>query len=151
MKTRFFSITFLALALIIFISGHAEINDPIVNDVLTYTNQARQKKGLKPLVMRENLNGIARSHSDNMASGKVPFSHDGFTDRYKKARTELKSVYGFAENVSFGPHNGKEAVEGWMNSPHHRDNILGDYTSIGIGVGVDKNGVYYFTQVFCKE
>ena len=125
--------------------------DPIVTDVLTFTNKAREKKGLKPLVMKDALNDIARGHSENMASGKVPFSHDGFKERYAKARAEYTDVYSFGENVSFGPHTGKEAVEGWMQSKHHKDNILGDFTSIGIGVASDKKGVHYFTQVFCKE
>lgn len=125
--------------------------DPMVTDVLTYTNKAREKKGLKPLVMKEGLNDIARGHSENMASGRVPFSHDGFKDRYSKARQEYTNVYSFGENVSFGPHTGREAVEGWMKSKHHKDNILGDFTSIGIGVAADKKGTWYFTQVFCKD
>lgn len=125
--------------------------DQLVDDILSYTNKARAKKGLKALVMKDGLNRIAAGHSRNMATGKVPFSHDGFSDRYAEAKKEFSGLNSFAENVSFGPSTGKEVVDGWMGSKHHKENILGDFTSIGIGVASDKNGRNYFTQVFGKE
>ncbi|RYY54775.1 MAG: CAP domain-containing protein [Chitinophagaceae bacterium] len=125
--------------------------DPIVTDILTLTNKARAKKGLSALVMKDGLNRIAAGHSQNMATGKVPFSHDGFKERYSLAKKEYAGLNGFAENVSFGPSTGREVVDGWMGSKHHKENILGDYTSIGIGVATDKNGRNYYTQVFGKE
>jgi len=45
----------------------------------------------------------------------------------------------------------KETVEGWMQSPGHRDNILtGEYDEAGIGA-VHVNGYYITTQVFIKR
>jgi len=41
------------------------------------------------------------------------------------------------------------AVEGWMNSRGHRENILGrTYSESGVGVAVSSNDVYV-TQLFC--
>ena len=39
-------------------------------------------------------------------------------------------------------------VRGWINSPPHRKNILGDYTFIGVGLFFDKKGIGYGTQNF---
>ena len=48
----------------------------------------------------------------------------------------------------------RQAHEGWMNSPHHRDNILrkapaGGPTQIGVGIVV-KGGSYWATQLFAR-
>jgi len=42
------------------------------------------------------------------------------------------------------------AVRVWLHSPHHLKNIRGDYTSSGLGVWQNKDGVVYFTQIFAK-
>ena len=151
MKTGFFSVSAFVLLLSLFHATPVVTPDDIRDDVLTATNNERQKKGLRPLVINEGLNRIAQGHSDNMAKKKVPFSHDGFQQRYTAARAVLKDVYSCAENVSFGPRTGQVAVDSWMGSKHHKDNILGDFTTIGIGVAVDNNGTHYFTQFFCKQ
>jgi hypothetical protein len=44
----------------------------------------------------------------------------------------------------------KQVVNGWMNSPGHRANILnGRYDREGIGVAVSSDEKVYFTQDFC--
>lgn len=41
------------------------------------------------------------------------------------------------------------AVEGWMKSPAHRDNILNNrWQESGIGIAILADGTYFFTQVF---
>jgi uncharacterized protein YkwD len=43
----------------------------------------------------------------------------------------------------------QHVVEGWMNSPGHRKNILEPrWKESGIGIFINSNGTYYFTQVF---
>jgi len=41
----------------------------------------------------------------------------------------------------------QSAVDGWVNSPGHYANIIGDYTFTGIGI-IHHGDVYYITQVF---
>jgi len=44
----------------------------------------------------------------------------------------------------------KTAVDGWMNSPGHRENILEpNYDREGIGVGISFDGKVFVTQNFC--
>jgi len=40
------------------------------------------------------------------------------------------------------------AVEGWIQSPGHRKNLLSNQTLCGIGVYVNAAGAYYLTQLF---
>ena len=41
-------------------------------------------------------------------------------------------------------------INGWMNSPEHRDNILGNYTDAGVGIA-KVNDFYIVTQVFIQK
>jgi hypothetical protein len=39
-------------------------------------------------------------------------------------------------------------VDGWIDSPGHRKNLLGRFTHCGIGVFCNDAGAYYSTQLF---
>ena len=145
------SLCMLGLLLLTTTAFRKAASEDLVNDILRYTNQEREKKSLKPLIADEGLNELARKHSENMASGRVAFSHKGFDDRSKKARVMIPTAVSFAENVAFGPMSGKEVVDGWMKSSGHRTNILSASTRIGIGVATNKRGVIYYTQLFAGE
>jgi uncharacterized protein YkwD len=43
------------------------------------------------------------------------------------------------------------AVKGWINSPGHQKNMVGDYNLTGIGIAKNNAGEYYFTQLFVKK
>jgi len=43
------------------------------------------------------------------------------------------------------------AVKGWINSPGHQKNMVGDYNLTGIGIAKNNVGEYYFTQLFVKK
>ena len=142
--------TFLVLIFIpvLFISASPP-KDNLIDDVLKYTNQFRKSKGLAPLEIRNDLNAIARKHSEAMANGRTKFGHSG----YDKRATQIKKIFGAcktAENVAYGAADGKDAVNIWKNSPGHRKNLLGDYKYIGIGTARNKRGVIYYTQLLVK-
>ncbi|MFP4222011.1 MAG: CAP domain-containing protein [Phormidium sp.] len=115
-------------------------------------NAYRQRQGLSPLELDERVSAIARRHSQDMASGEVPFSHDGVEDRYE-AIGELISYRQVAENVAYNfGHSDpvQQAVEGWIESPGHERNMTGDYVISGMGIAVNAEGEYYFTQLFVR-
>jgi uncharacterized protein YkwD len=114
-------------------------------------NQYRQSKNLPPLVFDQTIIDQARLHSLAMANvGKI--SHNGFDNRV----TEIGKTIPYssvAENVAANqgyknPEN--TAVEGWITSPRHQKNMVGDFNLTGIGV-VEKGGRYYFTQIFVSK
>ena len=139
-------IIFLSIFLVIFTSAIAPATG-LADDVLKYTNEFRKSKRLTALKMRSDLNAIARSHSEDMASGRRSFGHGGFNQRTKKIQKIFNSCT-VAENVIYGASNAKEAVGLWKKSSGHRQNMLGNYKYIGIGTARNKNGVIYYTQIF---
>lgn len=119
-------------------------------DVLKYTNQFRKSKGLPALEMRDDLNGIAAKHSEDMAKGKCGFGHDGFTQRESEVQKVIQPFYEMAENVAYGATTGKDVVQMWKDSPGHRENLLGHYKYMGIGTAADDKGTIYFTAIFVR-
>jgi len=141
-------ILFLSTLLFVFNSSFAPANG-LADDVLKYTNDYRKANGLSKLEMRNDLNEIARKHSEDMASGRSSFGHGGFKQRTKKVEKIFKSCT-VAENVAYGADDAKEAVTLWKKSNGHRQNLLGNYKYIGIGTARNKRGIIYYTQIFVK-
>jgi len=119
----------------------------MANDILKLVNEHRAAMKLNPLVMNDYISKEAGTHSQNMASGKVEFGHDGFDDRAARIKTQLKNVNSWAENVAFGSKTARQAVEMWLKSPGHKKNIEGNYNLTGIGIAKGPDGLY-FTQIF---
>ena len=149
MKRNFLSVScvgfFLFASLISF--SFAD-NTGLANDVLKQTNQFRKSEDLPALVMKQQLNAIAQQHSEDMASGRVAFGHDGFSGRQKKAGEDIQGMLAFAENVAYGVNTAEEVVTLWKNSPGHRRNMLGKYKYTGIGVAKSSDGQIYYTEIF---
>jgi uncharacterized protein YkwD len=149
-KSPFLSIV-LAAILLISQSSFSPANPPdLVKDVLHYTNQFRESKRLAALTMNDALNEIAKKHSEDMAKGRVGFGHSGFERRSNQAVKAIKGIHSFAENVAYGPRTGKEVVSLWKNSAGHRENMLGRYRFIGIGIAKNRKGITYYTEVFAN-
>jgi uncharacterized protein YkwD len=116
-------------------------------------NQYRQSRNLPPLKLDARISEQARVHSQAMASGKVPFSHNGFEGRVKAIAKSIpyrKAGENVAYNMGYS-NPGEQAVEGWIKSPGHRQNMEGDFDLTGVGITKNAKGEYYFTQVFIKR
>lgn len=122
-------------------------------EVFHLINEKRATNSLPPLAWSESAAEQARHHSINMANKSVPFSHQGSDARFKALTKSIPSLRFFGENVAYnqGYSNPSEtAVSGWMESPGHYENIMGDFNLTGIGVEKNAKGEYYFTQLFVK-
>jgi uncharacterized protein YkwD len=116
-------------------------------------NQYRKNSELPLLVWDSEIAKVARAHSKDMATGEVDFGHDGFSDRVTRLKTVMSGFRGAGENVlmtSDLDQVAQRAVALWLRSPHHLENIRGDYNYSGLGVWQDKDGTIYFTQIFMK-
>lgn len=114
-------------------------------------NQHRKSRNLPPLTVDSRITQQARNHSQAMASGKVPLGHDGFETRIQAIAIPQRSA---AENVAYNQGSSdpaKQAVQGWLKSTGHSQNIRGNYDLTGIGVAKNARGEYYFTQIFLKR
>ncbi|WP_085506908.1 CAP domain-containing protein [Thalassobacillus devorans] len=129
--------------------GDQNVND-IQQQVVDLTNQEREKNGLKPLKIDTEVMEVAQEKSEDMAENDY-FSHNSPTygspfDMMKDFGVDYQRA---AENIAAGQQTPESVVEGWMNSPGHRKNILnGQLTHIG--VGYDANGDYW-TQMFIRK
>ena len=117
--------------------------------ILKLINAEREKARLQPLTIDPKLNRAARSHSLNMAKQNT-LSHDldgkGPAERMKDAGYQLRT---YGENCGVGSRTPIQAVQMWMNSPPHKENILtAEFSESGIGIATGKGGQKYYTQVF---
>ncbi|MDQ0936272.1 CAP domain-containing protein [Streptomyces turgidiscabies] len=119
-------------------------------EVIDLTNRERVRAGLPSLAPDSSLTRAAQAHSADMVV-RAFYSHTGPDgsqpwDRAAAAGSARRTI---GENIACGQRSPAEVVEGWMNSPGHRANILKrEFTHIGIGfAGGGKAGTYW-TQLF---
>jgi len=116
-------------------------------------NQYRHANHLPTLVWDGAIAKTARAHSRDMATGDVDFGHDGFSGRISHLRLVLQGLKGAGENVlvTDNPDQvARKAVDLWLRSPHHLENIRGDYNYSGLGIWQNAKGEIYFTQIFVR-
>lgn len=121
--------------------------------VYEQVNKYRASRQLPPLTLNSSIIEQAKIHSQNMANGKVPFSHNGFQQRVDaigKSITYREAAENVAYNLGFSD-PARNAVEGWIKSPGHRKNMEGNYNLTGIGIAKNTKGEYYFTQIFIRS
>lgn len=125
------------------------VDDEAEHEMVNMINRERIKRDISKLTLDTSLREVARLHARDMLT-RGYFSHytpEGLSpfDRMDQAHIS----YQFAgENLAFSP-NVEFAMEGLMNSPGHRANIL-DVHFRKIGVGVLDAGLYgkMFVQEF---
>lgn len=118
-------------------------------EVIRLTNKVRRENGLSELSENWQLSRVARYKAEDMRD-KNYFAHESPT--YGSPFTMMKS-FGIsyraaAENIAKGYTTAQAVVDGWMNSPGHRQNILNAaYTEIGVGYAGGSNT---WAQMFLK-
>lgn len=115
-------------------------------------NQYRRTKGLTDLTVSEEVAALARAHSEDMAAERVAFGHSGFNERAVAVQAAI-SATGVGENVAYNnfADPAQKAVDGWIASPGHRENIEDpQYKISAIGIAKTADGTYYFTQIFAN-
>lgn len=118
-------------------------------------NEIRVENNLQPLENNERLAQVARQYSQRMAQ-KNFFSHtgpDGDTPAQRVRDGGI--VYLMVGENLFRSTNISDpvpaAVQGWMESPGHRENILRSvFAETGVGVWREGNQ-YYITQMFLRS
>jgi uncharacterized protein YkwD len=92
-----------------------------------------------------------------MARGQF-LSHvdrDGLDLRGRAAALGVHGWRTLGENIAYNQGYSDPtafAVERWMVSEKHRENILnGEYTHAAVGMARASDGTYYFTQVFMRR
>jgi len=107
-----------------------------VEEVVRLTNEKRAQSGLAPLTLNSTLSNAARMKGEDMIN-KDYWAHvspDG-TEPWKFF-TDAGYQYRYAgENLARDFSNPSSAIDAWMASPTHKDNMLSSkYQEIGIAV-----------------
>lgn len=124
--------------------------------LMDLVNRTRSAAGRGPLAWSQRLAAIARGHSYDMALRHY-LAHQSL-----EGVTPAERIHGegigyreLGENIYLDENPDAElpqrAIEGWMASPPHRDNLLSaDFRESGIGVAHGADGKTYVTQDFIR-
>lgn len=120
-------------------------NEIIKQEVIDLTNAERTKIGLPVLRYNSLLETSAQGHAEDMIRRDY-FDHtspegDEPVDRINKSgylipyyECNCTKSYTVGENIADGQDSAAQVVQDWMDSLHHRENILNpEFTEIGIG------------------
>ncbi|MFJ7265360.1 CAP domain-containing protein [Streptomyces sp. NPDC099050] len=116
-------------------------------EVLALVNKERAAVGCPAVTVNAKLTKAAQAHSEDMAAHSH-MSHTG-SDGSDPGQRITRAGYQwstYAENVAYGYDTAAKVMEGWMNSPGHKRNIL-DCGVNEIGIGLAQPGQYW-TQDF---
>lgn len=121
------------------------------------TNFARTHAGLRPLGSPGDLAGAAAGKAGDIL-GCDEFSHEAcgreFTYWMQRAGYLDSGCWRAGENIAWGTGRlgtARQVFDAWMHSPGHRDNILGRYSQIGIGLEVGSLDGYDGAAVWVQE
>ena len=133
-------------------SGTTPGGASVAEEVVRYTNDAREKNGLPALRPNSRLMEAARIHAEQMAAA-LRLAHTISGARYPTMQDRLSAVgYSYmqaAENVAWNQRTAQAAVDRWMSSAGHRENILDpELTEIGAAMARSARGEPYWIQVF---
>jgi hypothetical protein len=113
---------------------------------LVKANASRSAAGLAALTGDGKAAEVARSWSQHMAATDT-LAHN--PDMHKQVSATVTSAWKLlGENVGRGG-DVPTLHDAFMNSPHHRDNVLGDFNRVGVGA-VRSGGTLWVTFVFIK-
>jgi uncharacterized protein YkwD len=133
-------------------SGH--VTSPAAGErrMLELLNQARKTAGLAALEPDDELQLIARAHSEDMAEhhffGHVSPTTGTTDDRYRRSGVVVGA---FGENVAEAD-SAETAYDGLMDSPGHRANMLGAlFTHVGIAAVSTDSQQLVFTLIFGRR
>ena len=99
-------------------------------DFLNLINRERYQRGMEPLAMVPSVRDVARGWSGVMATEGTLRHNPNFSGQIAAAVPNWQRL---GENVGVGG-NVSALHTAFMNSPQHRDNVLGNFQWVGVGV-----------------
>lgn len=118
-------------------------------ELIAAHNQERAVAKLAPLVANPKLMTAALIQARDMAEHDT-MSHEGSDGSKPHERIERQGYHGrrTGENVAGGQGTVPQVMRAWMSSPHHRENILGEFSEIGVARVNSKDGTPYWCVNF---
>lgn len=120
--------------------------------VVNLVNQERAAAGLPALKVNTELAAMAEKKAEDLRDNHY-FDHTSpvYGSPFDMMRQFGISYTAAGENIAKGQRTPAEVMNGWMNSPGHRANILNSsFTEIGVGYVTDSSGTGYWVQEFIR-
>ncbi len=138
--------------------GHEELTiETVQQAIIQRTNEFRESNELSAVKSEESLTQAAKKFAEFMArTGKYGHHADGKTPA-ERAETAGYSYCVVRENIAYLTNSGEVTeksltnvfVQGWIDSPPHRENMLAEYvTETGVAIATTDNVTYYAVQMF---
>ena len=112
-------------------------------------NDYRVSIGLNSLEKINHISHKSEEHDNYMITNNV-VNHDDFVARSENIISVLgaKTV---GENIAYNYNSPQAALDAWLNSPGHKQNIEGNFTHFGISIRENpSNGKKYYTNIFAR-
>lgn len=110
-------------------------------EILFFHNKERTIRKIHNLEFDEGLSRTAQKHAEWMALNS--------NLQHSRLKLDGTGFFIMGENIAMGYRSIDTVIDGWMNSPGHRKNILNvHYTHAGIGYSKMSGGVPYWCVVF---
>jgi hypothetical protein len=132
-----FGMMMLIFVLILLIPANTFISSAYGSDILVeLTNKTREQYNVNPLNPNSTLMSAAQAKAEHMVDNNyfAHFAPDGKTpwEFFEESGYSYKIA---GENLAITNEDEQAVINGWMNSPTHRDNLLNNqYSDIGIGI-----------------
>jgi uncharacterized protein YkwD len=116
-------------------------------------NARRRKAGAPALRSSPALDKAAQGHAEDMlARGYFAHESPSGTSVRERAREAGFDWRAIGENIAEGQFSVAQVMEGWMNSPEHRRNILDpDYTELGVGLVTAKGKDGHYRVIWVQN
>ncbi|GGD31451.1 CAP domain-containing protein [Flavobacterium orientale] len=119
-------------------------------DMMARINDYRASVGLPELAPIDHISYKSGEHNDYMIENDV-VGHYYFESRSNNIKQVLGAVR-VSENLAYNYNTNNAALNAWLNSDGHKENIEGDYTHFGISIKINPaNGRKYYTNIFMKR
>jgi uncharacterized protein YkwD len=121
----------------------------ITEELVAQHNRIRSETKLPSLSPSKRLQEAAEDHVRDMAS-RHKMSHTGSNGSTTSSRITAKGyrMKRCGENVAFGPKTVQGVMKGWMDSPPHKHNILGNFSQIGAAYANAEDGTAFWCVTF---
>jgi len=118
-------------------------------EILELINEHRIGLGLNTLNSLNIVKSVAFTHTDYMVEVNS-INHDNFYQR-KNSLIQNANAKVVSENVAYAYSTAQSVVNAWINSDSHRENIEGDFTDFEVSAEQNKEGKWFYTNIFIKR
>ncbi len=119
----------------------------VANELISLVNDHRLSIGKPQLIRNATADQLAAEHAAYMIV-KNDVSHDNYDQRWEILE-QKENAEEVTENIGYDI-SAEKAVSECLKNIWLKANVEGDFTHTGIAVKKDKNGKYYYAQLFFK-